>query len=218
MPTLQRATKMKPLHIDGSQGEAGGQIIRTALALSTLTGKAFTLDKIRYNRPKRGLKAQHLTCVTALQQLCNAEVKGASIGSETLTFVPQKVNIPKELHLDIGTAGSITLLLQAVLPVIIFSKQKCSLHLKGGTDVAWSPPIDYVKHVLFPLLQPLAKIETTIETRGCYPRGGGKVVFQVTPKPKQPFNFSEKGNFRFIQGNCFVSKELSQKKIKNSQG
>ena len=204
---------MSFLHIDGSQGEAGGQIIRTALALSALTKQPFTIEKIRHNRPQKGLKQQHLTAVRQLQKLTQAHVEGAHLGSEHLMFTPTKNSIPKELSIDIGTAGSITLLLQALLPVLTAAKHPSTLHIKGGTDVAWSPPIDYACNVFFPLLSPIAEIHTTLHQRGCYPKGGGHLTLKITPRHPTDLCLDKKGNLLSIQGNSFASKHLQQGKV-----
>src|SRR3990172_7190118 len=135
--------------LDGSMGEAGGQIARTALALSSLTGQAFKITRIREARKDPGLKAQHVHCVKALQQLCSAKSEGAEIGSRELLYIPGKISA-KNLTVDIGTAGSITLLLQAVLLPCMFAQKTHTLELIGGTDTAWSMPLDYFSPVLLP--------------------------------------------------------------------
>lgn len=168
------------IELDGSHGEGGGQIIRTALAYATLTQQAFTIRNIRRNRPQAGLKNQHLHCITALNQLCKAQAEGAELGSETLTFYPAPVRARK-LELDIGTAGSITLLLQSILPAALFAPKPVKLSITGGTDTKWSPPADYFMQVLLPQLRRFADIECAVEKRGYYPRGGGKISLRLTP-------------------------------------
>ena len=133
--------------LDGSKGEGGGQIVRTALALSSLTGKPFRVTNIRQGRRDPGLKPQHVHCITALQELCKAKAEGAYEGSRELLFVPGPI-AAKNLTIDIGTAGSITLLLQAVLLPCMFAQKNHTLTLKGGTDTEWSMPVDYFTNVL----------------------------------------------------------------------
>ncbi|MBN2368447.1 RNA 3'-terminal phosphate cyclase [Candidatus Woesearchaeota archaeon] len=169
------------ISIDGSYLEGGGQIVRTALALSTLTGKPFKVTDIRKGRAKPGLKAQHLNAVNALQQLCDAKVPGRYLGSMELEYHPGKLGF-HNLNIDIGTAGSITLLLQAVLPVVMFSDKKLILKITGGTDVQHSMPVDYFVNVLLPHLKKYADIEASIERRGYYPKGNGRLVLKIEPK------------------------------------
>ena len=137
------------IELDGSSGEGGGQIIRTALAMSAITGKAFRIINIRKNRDNPGLANQHLYCVKAVKELCDAQVEGAELGSEKLEFYPRKIK-PQTLSIDIGTAGSVTLLMQSLLPICIMSDGKFRIRAKGGTDVRWSMPYDYMANVLFP--------------------------------------------------------------------
>src|SRR3989338_7934417 len=134
------------IKLDGSYGEGGGQITRTALALSALTGRPFEVDNIRKGRCDSGLKAQHLYCIKSLEELCNAKTNEIKLGSEYLRFIPGEFKA-KNLEIEIGTAGSITLLLQAVLLPCLFHKVK--LTIIGGTDGKWAMPYDYFNEVFF---------------------------------------------------------------------
>lgn len=169
------------LEFDGSMGEGGGQIIRTALALSAVTGKAFRVTNIRASRPEPGLKAQHLHCIEGIKQLCDAKVQDGALGSSTLEVIPQQLHAGT-IALDVGTAGSLGLVLQAVLLPALFAKGRVKFQLQGGTDVAWAMPIDYFTNVLIPHLRKYADITVTVEKRGYYPAGGGKVEVMVKPK------------------------------------
>ena len=171
------------IHIDGSYMEGGGQIVRTALALSTLTGKPFKIDKIRHHRLKPGLKPQHLSCIEALKQLANAQVNGVNPGSTAIEFIPGKMR-PRTLSVDIGTAGSITLLLQSVLLPSMFADFPIRLKIKGGTDTKWSIPIDFFSYIILPFFHELAAIEIKRMQRGFYPKGQGFVDLSVGPKYK----------------------------------
>ena len=167
--------------IDGSYGEGGGQILRTAVALSVITGEPVKIINIRANRPNPGLRSQHLHGILALKELCNAKVKGAEVGSRVLEFYPGKIQ-PKHVKIPITTAGSITLVLQALLPAMAFADREVTFEITGGTDVPWSPPVDYLKNVtLFALERMGLKAEIEIKRRGHYPRGGGIVVGKVEP-------------------------------------
>lgn len=161
--------------------EGGGQILRTALALSTLSRKPFTADKIRHNRHKPGLKAQHLSCIDALMKLSKAQVKGAEPGSSAIEFTPGEIT-PGTLSLDIGTAGSITLLLQALLLPCMFADGRIILRIKGGTDTRWSIPVDYFSHVILPFFKEFVSIELNDMKRGFYPKGQGFIRLIIMPR------------------------------------
>lgn len=167
--------------IDGSSGEGGGQIIRTALACSTLTGRAFKITNIRANRPKPGLSAQHLACVKALQDWTGAKADGVEIGSKELLFIPG-VAKSKTVIIDVGTAGSITLLMQALILPALFARGPVRFSIKGGTDVKWSMSWDYFANVIMPQYRTLAKIDVSLVKRGYYPMGKGEVRVRVVPK------------------------------------
>ena len=139
------------LKINGEHGEGGGQIIRSAITLSCITKQPIHLEQIRKNRKVPGLRPQHLTAIKILQKIANAKVVGAKIGSTDLKFIPGNVESLKLIE-DVGTAGSISLILQVLIPVVAISQKKLDLTIKGGTDVLWSPSIDYTmfyeKHIL----------------------------------------------------------------------
>jgi len=140
------------LHIDGSYGEGGGQILRTAVALSVLTKTPLEINNIRANRPKPGIKSQHYTAIKIMEELCNAETDGLTIGSSNLTFSPGKIT-SGDYHFDIGTAGSIMLVLQACILCSLRTNSPITLKVTGGTDVKWSPSWDYFKHVFLTLIK-----------------------------------------------------------------
>ena len=171
------------IEIAGDYGEGGGAIVRVALALSTITQKPFEVYDIRKGRKDSGLKNQHLYCVKSLQELCNADAEGAELGSLFLKYYPKKINA-KNLNIDIETAGSITLLLQALLLPSMFASKPMTLSITGGTDTKWSMPFDYFNNILLPRLQRFAKIEAKLLKRGYYPKGNGKVEIKINPKFK----------------------------------
>lgn len=167
--------------LDGSHGEGGGQILRTALALSMLTQKPFKIENIRKNRPTMGIKASHLAGINALLMLSDSVVEGAVIGSETLTFNPKPIT-KFRVTIDVKTAGPVTSVLQSILLPLMFAKKESRIKIIGGTDVAWSPSIDYFTNVVIPHFERFAKIKIKLEKRGYYPKGGGKVELSVKPK------------------------------------
>ncbi|HDJ94933.1 MAG TPA: RNA 3'-phosphate cyclase, partial [Acidilobales archaeon] len=161
------------LIIDGSFGEGGGQILRTTIALSSLLLKPVRIINIRAKRRNPGLQMQHITAVKVLTTLTNASVKGLYKGSMVLEFIPKERRCGS-FEFNIGTAGSISLVLQASLPVMLFAPGEVKLRIRGGTDVSWSPPIDYIKNVLVPILGKMgAHVEIKVLRRGHYPKGGG---------------------------------------------
>ncbi len=202
------------INLDGNYMEGGGQIVRLALALSCLTNKPFKIKDIRKGRKKPGLKHQHLKAVEFLSEATEAFVEGATLGSETLTFYPRKEFSIGIIEIDIKTAGSITLLLQSILPACIFSKRKkIKLKIKGGTDVAWSLPYDYFVNVLIPQLKRWAEIECKLIKRGYYPKGGGEIELVVKPKEKKPLILLEQGDLVQIKGVVNASKSLQEKEV-----
>jgi RNA 3'-terminal phosphate cyclase (ATP) len=169
------------IRISGDLLEGGGQIVRTSVALAALTGKDVHVDKIRDKRPNPGLQAQHVTAVRALAAICNAEIDGVQQGSREIQFKPRS-KIGGKFNFDVGTAGSIPLILQALMPCAAFAPNRVDLELTGGTDVRWSPTIDYVRLVVLPVLQLMGyKGSIQVLRRGHYPKGGGHVRMTIDP-------------------------------------
>jgi RNA 3'-terminal phosphate cyclase (ATP) len=169
------------LRIDGSVGEGGGQIIRTAIALAAITGKAVEITNIRANRPNPGLAAQHLHAVRAVERISGGSTEGLALRSTRLAFTPGKLT-GFEGAIDIGTAGSITLLLQCLIPAALFADRTTKVRITGGTDVRWSPPLEFYTHVFLPALRELGcELQLDLKRRGYYPKGGGLVDLTVTP-------------------------------------
>ncbi|MBC8495591.1 RNA 3'-terminal phosphate cyclase [archaeon] len=208
------------IEIDGSYGEGGGAILRQALALSTLTNQPFEINNIRKGRPKPGLKAQHMHSIIALEKISKCSVMGCEVGSEKLTFIPGTVT-NKTIDVDVGTAGSITLLMQSLLLPIIFSEKTVTLNITGGTDVKWSQPIDYFASVLVPHLKEYADIEVKTMQRGYYPKGNGKVTIKIKSKTNQeellPILLDEKGELLQIKGISHASADLINAKVADRQ-
>lgn len=201
------------LKINGEHGEGGGQIIRSAITISCITKQPIHVENIRNNRKIPGLRPQHLTAINILKKISNAQVIGAEIGSTELKFIPGNVE-NGELIEDVGTAGSIALILQVLIPVIAISQKKLTLTIKGGTDVLWSPSIDYTKHVLREAYSRMGiKFDLELTKRGYYPKGGGEIKLQVYPSKIKPITFSKRktNNVKLI---CSYSK-LSFKEIDN---
>ncbi len=167
------------LRIDGAQGEGGGQVLRTALVLSATGAIPLEIYSIRAHRKIPGLQPQHLTAVAALQRICDASLEGGSPGSQRLTFAPRSIR-SGEYRFDVGTAGSVGLVLQAVLVPLALASGPSRVTLTGGTHVPWSPPAEYLARILLPTLAAMGIQATlSVERWGFYPKGGGKVVVTV---------------------------------------
>ncbi|HXZ24500.1 MAG TPA: RNA 3'-terminal phosphate cyclase, partial [Methanomassiliicoccales archaeon] len=192
------------MEIDGSRGEGGGQMLRMAVALSALTKRSVKIENIRAKRSNPGLAAQHLTAVRGVAKLCSAIVKGDSVGSTTLEFEPGRVK-GGSFHLDVGTAGSVTLVLESCMLASLQADGPVSLRVLGGTNVHWSPPVDYFSHVLLPLLLRMGvHAELRLGQRGFYPQGGGEVDLALNP-PKRILALDEveRGHLIDVNGVCF---------------
>ncbi|CAD7768213.1 RNA 3'-terminal phosphate cyclase [Candidatus Methanoperedenaceae archaeon GB37] len=175
--------------IDGSFGEGGGQIVRTAIALSAVTDTPIKIEKIRVGRSQPGLKAQHVKAIETVARLSRAEYHGVDIGSREITFAPNRIT-GGAMRVDIGTAGSIPLLIQSVIPLGLVASDRITLRLIGGTDVLWSPSIDYTMHVFFKALSEMGfDLRARVIARGYYPRGGGVVDLEILPSSIRPYRF-----------------------------
>lgn len=220
------------VEIDGTNYEGGGQILRTSLGLSVLTKKPFLIKNIRNGRPNPGLKKQHISCINACQEISNAIVKGNSIGSEEIIFVPKAIK-NRNIEIDIKSAGSVTLLMQSVLIPFLFTNSE--IKITGGTDVKWSMPIDYFKDVLRPILLQFCDLEVNFEKRGFFPKGNGIATMKSKCKTKindfdnfarfhdfifnkNVINFSNNCELMHIKAICFASKSLQNKNVAEKIG
>jgi RNA 3'-terminal phosphate cyclase (ATP) len=165
----------KPVHIDGRNGEGGGQILRTALTLSAICGVPLFIHHIRGNRKRPGLRPQHLIAVNSLATITRAGVQGAAIDSHELFFEPEGI-YEGNYSFHIGTAGSTGLVLQAIIPVLLFGNISSRIHITGGTHVPWSPSFHYLRDVFLPFLKGMGgDVNVEIDTWGWYPKGGGTI-------------------------------------------
>lgn len=189
------------IQIDGSAGEGGGQVLRSSLTLSVLTGQPVQLHHIRARRPKPGLAAQHLQAVEAAAAVSGATVRGAHVGSTTLTFEPGRIRAG-DYHFDIGTAGATSLVLHTIFLPLSLANAPSQVSLRGGTHVPWSPAFHYLKMQWLPWMQAIgcdAGLDLT--QAGFYPKGGGRIEATIRPaQPLQPLQLVARGPLQRIQG------------------
>ena len=183
--------------IDGSHGEGGGQIVRTALALSLVTGRPFRVAAIRAGRRKPGLMRQHLTALNAAAEIGAAQVSGNTIGSQAFTFAPQAIHAGR-YHFAIGSAGSSTLVLQTILPALIIADGPSEIVLEGGTHNPFAPPFDFLARAFLPLVARMGpQIEAVLEKPGFFPAGGGRFRVRITPIERlDPLHLTARGTIR----------------------
>ncbi len=194
------------IEIDGSYGEGGGQLLRMAVALAAVTHTPVTVHRIRAGRPNPGLAAQHVTALKAMAELASAEVQGLEIGSSEVVFTPGDL-LGGDHTFDVGTAGSVTLVLQACLPVAFAAKDSSHLRIVGGTDVKWSPPLDSFARVFLPWVRRLGgEADLLSHRRGYYPRGGGEIEIAIQPTSVwSPLSLPEAGAVERVRGIAHTS-------------
>lgn len=192
--------------IDGSHGEGGGQLVRTAVALAAITAQPVRVYNMRARRSNPGLAPQHLAAVKAIASLCGAEVDGLTVKSREIVFRPGALK-GGQFDFPVGTAGSITLMLQAVLPVAICCAEPSHIMVSGGTDVRAAPPMDYFRYLLLPWLSRIGvKARIEVQSRGYYPRAGGRISMDVEPsRTLQAAHMVEPGSLARICGFVHVA-------------
>ncbi len=204
------------IRIDGSQGEGGGQITRTAVALSAITGKPCTIDKIRSNRPNPGLQSQHLASVRAVAELCGTKLD-AKVGDTSLVFRPDKIR-GGHYDIGIGTAGAISLVLQSLILPSLHAEKTVSLNITGGTHVRWSPSMDYMHHVFVYYMKKLGlEVSIDVDKYGFYPKGGGVVSVKIKPGMPKPLCLTERGEFTGYYASSIATEDLKKAKVVERQ-
>ena len=199
--------------IDGSN--AGGQLVRTAVALSALTGKPFKITNIRGARPEPGLKTQHIEGIKSIGELCSAEIKGLELGSKEIEFYPKEFK-EKNLKIRISTAGSIGLVLQALLIASLKIKKPIEVEFEGGgTWGKWAPPVIYIERVFLPLVGQNFEIES--EREGFYPKGGARLNITIEPCEIKKINYAEKSKLKSINIVSIASSNLQKSRVAERQ-
>ena len=203
------------LTLDGAGG--GGQILRTALSLATVTDTSVRIENIRGSRPDPGLKPQHLTAVDLVAELCDAEVDGAELEAESLTFQPGEAR-RTSLQAAVGTAGSLTLLFDTVLPIAATSDEPFELTATGGTNVKWAPTIEYQQLVKEPLIATWG-VDATIalSKTGFYPVGGGEATLRTTPSSLSPIELETRGELEDVEIYSKASEDLTDPEVADRQ-
>jgi len=197
--------KIQAISIDGSQGEGGGQILRTALALSVLQGRSIRIENIRAGRAKPGLMRQHLACVKAAAAISGADTQGAELGSTQLSFHPQAL-VGGAQHFAIGTAGSALLVLQTILPALLKADQASRICIEGGTHNPMAPSACFIERCFVPAIARMgADVRLHTEQIGLFPAGGGRIVAQIAPSMLKPVHWIERGERQHIRAKAFLA-------------
>ena len=194
------------IELDGSTGEGGGQILRSALTLSMITGQSFHIRNIRANRPKPGLMRQHLAAVRAAATICDAHVTDADVGSTGLTFAPRCIK-GGVYEFAIGTAGSATLVLQTLMPALLYADVPSVVKVSGGTHNPKAPPAHFIAHAYVRMLEAMgAQIDFELKRFGFYPAGGGEVCAAIWPCPQlRQLHLTERGALRTGYAEAYVA-------------
>ncbi len=193
------------IHIDGAEGEGGGQVVRNACALSLVTGEPFQITNIRGRREKPGLMRQHVTAIEAACVIGNAECQGLSVGSTELAFRPGRV-VPGDYQFAVGTAGSTGLVLQTILMPLVLSDAPSRLVLEGGTHNMMAPPFEFIERCFLPIITRMGPtVSARLIRHGFYPRGGGRIEVDIEPAPLKPIDCVDRGALQGVSATALFA-------------
>ncbi len=192
--------------LDGRLGEGGGQILRTALSLSAITQQPFRIEHIRAKRSTPGLLRQHLACVNAAARVCHARVMGAELGATCIEFYPQAIQ-GGHYEFAVGSAGSVNLVLQTVLPMLLHAAHASTVIIDGGTHNPFAPPVDFLQRTFLPLLARMgARVQLDLQRAGFYPAGGGRITAQIQPLQQwSALDLPSRGKTAFISADAYIA-------------
>jgi len=204
--------------IDGSEGEGGGQVLRTSLTLSAITGKPIRVENVRGKRKKPGLYRQHLTAFKAAAEICGARLEGAELGSSEIAFYPKAIK-GGEYRFDIGSAGASTLVAQTILPILSHAKTPSTVTITGGTHNLWAPSFDFLNHAFLPQFRKMGgHASADLISHGFYPAGGGKIELDIQPvSSPQTFELTTRGDAVNEQAEIVLSnlkREIGERELK----
>ncbi|MFB6072350.1 MAG: RNA 3'-terminal phosphate cyclase [Halobacterium sp.] len=209
--------------LDGSAG--GGQLVRTALTLSAVSGEPFRMRHVRRARANPGLQAQHCAAIEAVAAACDAETGGVEVGSESFTFEPgesaddgEESVLGGSVSVEVGTAGSVPLVFDALLPLATVLEESFTARLEGGTDAKWAPPFDYFRHVKLPVLEAHGlDADVTLDRRGFYPRGGGEATLTLEPSSMDALKVGERGDRESLAAYSVAEQGLAEDEVAERQ-
>ncbi len=203
------------IEIDGSSG--GGQLLRTGVTISTMTGTPVTISSIRGDRPEPGLRPQHLAVVELLAEICAAEISSTAVSTTELTFRPSSIG-SGSYEIDVGTAGSVWLVCDAVLPLALVIKRPLEVTVSGGTDVKWAPTTGYYRLAKLPLLRQFGlQASIDVDRYGFYPVGGGRITLRLAPSEWEPLRLPERSRVTGARVASLASEHLAEASVAERQ-
>ena len=206
--------------IDGSEGEGGGQVLRTSASLSLVTGEPFQITNIRGKRSKPGMMRQHVTCIEAACEISDSACEGLGVGTSEIIFHPGSVKAGN-YKFSVGTAGSTNLVLQTILPPLLFADGPSHITLEGGTHNMLAPPFDFIERTFLPLINRMgSKVSARLNRHGFYPRGGGRIEIDIEPAPLRRIDCTNRGELRGVSGTALFAAlpiEVAEREVKKAQ-
>lgn len=213
------------VEIDGSQGEGGGQILRTSVSLSCILEKPMRIRNIRAGRKEPGLRPQHLQAVKSVAEISNSKLSGATVGSTSVEFIPGEPSKSVSKRIETGTAGSVTLIAQTLIPIGIFRGLDLDLEVVGGTEVPASPTVDYLERLVVPIYHLIGgDVRIDLKQRGYYPKGGGIIRIEVKGSNSRPrplkltsLPLSQVSDVDIIASSCLLPEHITKREVESAK-